>query len=133
MTPERRAWCLRMQLRILRNTERTEHGCLLWLGRRNNLGYPVMSVRVPGYRTPRPMYVHRISWEAFRFRRFPKNREGAHSIRCISNACVDFQHVRATTHSANMRDIKKARKWRQRRRMEFPPTHTIFNARGFHA
>lgn len=122
--------CAKLRARIIRNVEvEPISGCWLWKGRRNNVGYGIITVRRPGYRTPRPMFVHRVSWEAFHERSMPRGRVGAHSYRCVSQACANWEHVRATTQSHNCRDKKRSSVWRQRVvRMEFPPLHTLFRS-----
>lgn len=118
----------RMRKRIMRNVFILGE-CWIWTGRRNNVGYGVMSCRLPGYRHPRPMFVHRVAWEAFHRRRMPRGRVGAHHHRCLSIACCNFEHVRATTQSHNERDKGRAKRWRLRHvRIEFPPTHSLGRA-----
>lgn len=133
---DRLEWCLRMQRRILRNVEVHPSGCWLWTGRLNNDGYAVMSMRMPGCKSPRPMFGHRVAWEAFRKRRMPKRRVGAHSVRCVSRACCNWEHVRATTQSHNERDKARAKALKARKASPMPrrwtkgnissPVHTIF-------
>lgn len=119
----------RMRARILRNCERIAGcDCLLWTGARNNKGYGVMSVRIPGV-GHRKILAHRAAWEAFRERKMPRGRVGAHSYKCVSQACANWEHVRATTQSYNERDKKRAVQWFNRFRCDFPPTHTITTGR----
>jgi hypothetical protein len=126
--------CLRLQRRILRNVEvDSRTGCWLWAGRRNNCGYGVMTVRVKGYRSPRPIFAHRASWEAFRFRRMPRTRQAAHSLICTSRACCNWAHIRATTASHNRRDVERKKQlqknggtsWGRKIRLDWPPLHTV--------
>ncbi len=101
----------RLRERILRNSAVHEPtGCRLWTGRKNNVGYGVLSVRIPGYRQPRKIFAH-----------------GAHSLACISRACCEWTHIRAATPASNMRDKWREKPGPRRRtlRIEFPPTHTI--------
>jgi hypothetical protein len=122
----REIWCARMRARILRHIEIHESGCWLWRGRRNNMGYGTLNCRMKGYRNPVNLLTHRVAWEVFRQRRIPRGRVVAHHFKCVSNACCNWEHVRATTQSHNLRDIKRAKRWKLRNpRIEFPPTHTI--------
>jgi hypothetical protein len=109
-----------------------ESGCWLWTGRLNK-GHGVIVVRLPGdYRTPRPLYVHRVAWEAYHERKMPVGRVGAHSYKCVAARCCNPSHIRATTQSANNRDQKRARKWRERTLhggVLHPPTHSIKGGR----
>jgi hypothetical protein len=119
----------RLRQRILRNIVVDEKsGCWIWQGRKNK-GHGVMTVRLPGdYRTPRPLYVHRVAWEAFKERKMPAGRVGAHSYKCIAASCCNPDHVRATTQSHNIRDQRRAKKWREktiRGPALFPPIHSI--------
>ena len=85
-------------------------GCWVWTGRRSNVGYAVMTMREDGKIYPRQ--VHRISWAVFHGRAVPAGRVVAHDYRCISCACVNPDHLRATTQAANIRDKRRAERWR---------------------
>lgn len=100
----------RLQLRIWNNIELDPSGCWLWRGRKNK-GYGTMNIRLPsaGHRV---LYVHRVAYEAFR-RTIPEGKVVAHSIRCVSPACCNPWHLRATSQSTNMRDIARAHRWRE--------------------
>lgn len=117
----------RIRARILRLVEiDPASGCWLYTGRLNNKGYGIISIRVEGYREPRKIFTHRAAWEAWRCRKMPRGRVGAHSLRCIARSCCNPGHIRATTQSHNERDKwRKAPYPRDRFRIEFPPIHTI--------
>ena len=127
MNAMRAIWCARLRWRILRNVEIDPVSqCWIWRGRKNNMGYGTMTVRLKGYAHPRPIFVHRVAWEAFRERRIPQGRVVAHSYKCISAACANWLHVRATSQSHNCRDKMRAKRWKLRNpRIEFPPLHSI--------
>lgn len=119
----------RLRVRIQKNVAiHPITGCWVWKLRKNNGGYAVMSVRVEGYLHPVKLLVHRVSYEVFK----RKPRAGhviAHSIRCVSPACCNPEHLRATTQASNCRDIKRAARWRERYLREvFPPVHELERA-----
>lgn len=133
---DRQAAFARIRARIMRMVElHAPTGCWLYRGRLNNKGYAVMSIWFPGEKTPRKIFVHRASWEAWRCRKMPAGRVGAHDLACVSRACVAPHHIRATTQSHNERD-----KWREPPygkdrsgiRVEWPPTHTITTRKKTH-
>lgn len=100
--------------RILRWVEVDEaSGCWIYQGARRRFGYGRMSVRLPGRRHPIPMAVHRVAYWAFK-RRPPLGRVIAHAYKCISALCCNPKHLRATTQLRNIRDKKRAAKWRER-------------------
>jgi hypothetical protein len=102
-------------------------GCWLWTGRANK-GYGTLTVRLPGYDTPRPLYAHRVAYEVFK-RRPPDGLHIAHSIRCVSPLCCNPDHLTAKTPSANMLDKRPAKRWRERNLREiWPPTHYLVAA-----
>lgn len=106
-------------------------GCWLWTGR-NNKGHGIMSVRVQGYKNPRPLYVHRVAWEAYHERRIPAGRVVAHSYKCVAARCCNPDHLRATTQGSNLRDQRRAKRWRERKITEgvlFPPLHSIIRSK----
>ncbi len=116
----------RLQSRIRKNvTIDADTGCWLWKLRKNNSGYGVVSVRLKGYVHPVKLFAHRLSYAVFK-RMPPRNRQIAHSFRCVGPSCCNPEHLRATTQSANERDKKRAAAWRRRKkklREVFPPTH----------
>lgn len=110
-----------MQRRILRNVAvDPETGCWIWKGRKNNKGYGIFTARLDGYDTPRPLFAHRVSYEAFK-RGIPEGRVIAHN--CNRRPCVNPLHLRATTPSGNEKD-----KHRPRRRLngeDLAPIHYL--------
>lgn len=122
----------RLRARIERHIEvEPINGCWLWKGRHNK-GHGVMSVRISGYKKPRPLYVHRVAWEAYHERRIPRGRVVAHSYKCVAPRCCNPDHLRATTQSVNNRDQRRAKRWRERKLSEgviFPPLHSVIRKR----
>lgn len=102
----------RTQARIMRNVRVDASGCWVWTGRRSNVGYATMNMREGDKVVPRQ--AHRVSWAAFHGRAVPEGRVVAHHYKCISCACVNPDHLRATTQAANIRDQKRAARWRLR-------------------
>lgn len=126
---DREAFFARLRARILRHVEVHPCGCWLWTGRVNNCGYPILTARLNGYKHPRPLFAHRVTWEAFHRRRVPRSRVVAHHYRCIAPRCCNPEHLRATTQSSNARDRIRTKRWRAKQiRIEFPPFHTITEA-----
>lgn len=120
MTPQQRS---RLKARILANIRVDKAtGCWLWLLRKNNDGYGIITMRVPGYSTPRPLYAHRVSYEVFR-RAIPDGKILAHAPKkCRGRRhCVHPYHVRATTQASNCKDKAKALKFYELRR----PKHRL--------
>ncbi len=113
-----------LQLRLMRNVVvDVESRCWLWQRSTNSCGYPVVQMRLKGYRNPARVLAHRLSYYIFR-RRPPKDRQIAHDYRCISRRCVNPAHLGATMQSANERDKRRTTNWHRRQLRElFPPTH----------
>ena len=113
----------KLRARIKRRSEvHPVTGCWLWTGPVHANGYGRITMRVPGYKNPKSIAVHIASYEAFKRAR-PKGLVVAHSIKCVSPLCCNPEHLRATTHSNNMLDVAKAKRWRQRNITAlFPPT-----------
>jgi hypothetical protein len=100
-------------------------GCWLWQRRRNNSGYPTLTFRIPGYDHPVTLLAHRVAYVVFK-RMPPAGLHIAHSIKCVSQLCVNPEHLRATSQSGNERDKKRARRWRQRELRELhAPKHFV--------
>lgn len=97
-----------LQLRIWRNVELDPSGCWLWTGRKNK-GYGTLTLRIKGRHCR--LYAHRVAYEAFRVT-IPEGKVIAHSYRCVSPACCNPWHLRATSQSSNNKDIRKAATWR---------------------
>lgn len=73
--------------------------CWIWIGVVDERGYPRMSMRKPGKRTPTPMRAHRVSCEAFNGP-IPDGHVVQH--RCNVQTCVAPLHLKAGTQSENM-------------------------------
>lgn len=85
------------------------------MGNKNNGGYPCMSIRIPGggeKTPPKRYYAHRVSYEVFKLKP-RKHGVVAHHYKCISQLCVNPEHLRKTTQSTNERDKKRAAKWKR--------------------
>lgn len=118
----------RTQARIMRNVlVDAASGCWVWQGKCSNVGYAVMNMREGDKVTPRQ--AHRVSWEAFHERRIPAGRVVAHHHKCISCTCCNPDHLRATTQSANLRDKKRAARWRLRNLTFWQQPLSSFNRR----
>lgn len=77
-----------------------ECGCWVWLGKIGVHGYADMSYRVgPQKRITRR--AAKVAWEIFHAIEFPKHLELDHI--CHSRWCVNPAHLRAVTHSVNIR------------------------------
>jgi hypothetical protein len=75
-------------------------GCWIWLGKIGTHGYAHMSYRVaPQKRVTRN--AAKVTWEIANARDFPKHLELDHI--CHSRWCVNPEHLRAVTHSVNIR------------------------------
>lgn len=113
-----------LQERVMRNVVvDIRSRCWIWQRSINSAGYPAIQMRLEGYRHVVKVLAHRLSYHVFR-RRPPKDRQIAHDYRCISRLCVNPEHLRATTQSANERDKRRAILWERRQLRElFAPTH----------
>lgn len=89
------------EARILNNSYlETETGCWIWIGRRNNGGYGTVTVRIPGRRTPVPVFAHRLAYETFTGK-IPEGYEIDH--KCVQNRCVNPAHLQAVAPRENKR------------------------------
>jgi hypothetical protein len=78
----------------------TECGCWAWLGKIGTHGYADMSYRIaPQQRVTRN--AAKVAWEIANAAEFPKHLELDHI--CHSRWCVNPDHLRAVTHSVNIR------------------------------
>lgn len=79
--------------------------CWMWTGTKTGRdGYGGIFIahhQRPGFRYPRPTYVHRLSWELANGP-IPPARQVLHS--CDRPSCVNPTHLRLGDHAANMND-----------------------------
>ena len=109
----------------------SETGCWRWQGvktstKRMRTGgqYPLISIRVKGYRTPRAMIATRVSLEVFVGPPAP-GQEAAHDPeRCPYTDCVNPTHLRWASRTENEAD--KRHPSRLRLREVHPPVHRLF-------
>lgn len=106
-------------------------GCWRWTGKKTNASrgrsgsqYPLITVRVPGYKTPRNLVASRVSLEVFTRPPLP-GEEAAHDPeRCPYTDCVNYDHLRWATRSENEADKRHPQRLRLR---EVPsPLHRLF-------
>lgn len=122
----------RLRGRIMRNIfVDPVTGCWRWLGRKSRargkktLFYGRISVRLPGYKHPRPLIATRVSLEVFVGP--PKaGQEAAHDVTCPHTDCVNWKHLRWATRGENEAD--KRHPSRLRLREVHPPLHRLFPA-----
>lgn len=120
---------LRLQERIRRNSEVDEEtGCWRWTGKktaaRGGAGYPRITMRVPGYKTPRNLLATRVSLEVF-VGSPPEGAEAAHDpVLCLHTDCVNPAHLRWASREENEADKRHPR--RLRLREVHPPLHQLF-------
>lgn len=123
----------RFRQRILRNIfVDLRTGCWRWLGKktgkkykRRGASYPLMTVRLPGYKTPRNLIATRVSLEVF-VGPPPKGHEAAHDPeRCPYADCVNWEHLRWATRKENEADKRHPRRLHVRE--IFPPTHRLLD------
>lgn len=77
-----------------------ETGCWIWLGVRGKGGYGRLSVRLPGIKTPRLVYAHRVAYEVFTGRVIPEGFHVDHV--CVTPGCINPGHLQAVTIGENM-------------------------------
>ena len=90
--------------RVMRRTNTTTNGCVVFTGYRNPQGYG--RIRVEG----RGKLTHRVIWEYHRGQ-VPKGHDVCHS--CDNPSCVNIDHLFLGTRDDNMKDA--ARKGRVRK------------------
>lgn len=119
----------RLRERILRNIEvDPTTGCWRWKAKKTRAGggahYPRITVRIPGYKTPRNLLATRVSLEVFV--RSPKpGEEAAHDpVLCPHTDCVNWAHLRWATREEN--EVDKRHPCRLRLREIHPPQHQLF-------
>lgn len=113
----------RLRARILRSIRVDPvTGCWLWRRRRNNQGYPTMTIRVEDRGHPVPMFAHRVSLQVFT--NAPRRgQEAAHAVFCPNKHCVNPDHLRWATRLQNEAD--KRHPSRLRLREIHPPLHFL--------
>jgi hypothetical protein len=102
----------RLRNRILNNSFKCpETGCWIWLGRCNNWGYPVMTIRLPGGGTPTPVYAHRVAFEVFGGGRIRLGYQVDHI--CVNTFCVCPEHLQEVTGRQNLsyRGRQRSLRW----------------------
>ena len=117
----------RLKARIQRNVDvHALTGCWIWTGTKNNGGYPIFNIWLAALGKGKRFYVHRVSYEIFK-KQPRKYGEVAHSHRCVSQLCVNPDHLRKTSRSANERDKKRAANWKRLnlRELPTPSTHVL--------
>jgi hypothetical protein len=123
---------LRLQERIRRNSVvDPETGCWRWTGRKTNpkrgvkrARYPLITMRMPGYATPRTLIASRVSLEVFVGPPPTPAHEAAHDpMRCPHADCVNYAHLRWASREENEAD--KRHPSRLRVREMWPPTHRL--------
>lgn len=119
----------RLQERIYRNIEvDPATGCWRWTGKktsaRGGAAYPRITMRVPGYKTPRNLLATRVSLEVF-VESPPAGAEAAHDPElCPYTDCVNPGHLRWASREENEADKRHPR--RLRLREVHPPLHQLF-------
>ena len=92
--------------RILRNSfanwDHVLNGspCWDWLGKKNAKGYPQLTMRVPGKKTPQNVYVHRLSLQLFKG--VDPGEVAMHL--CDRPCCINPDHLQPGTHKENYDD-----------------------------
>jgi hypothetical protein len=73
-------------------------GCWIWIRRKNNRGYPVISIWEAGRSVKK--FAHRIAYEAF-VGPIPVGLQLDHE--CENNACICPAHTKPVTNEENIR------------------------------
>ena len=82
--------------RISKHTE-WQGDCLLWVGSRNNKGYPKLSIYIAGAR--KKIYAHRLMWVLANRMEIPEGLTIDHT--CVTNNCIAPKHLEAVTGQEN--------------------------------
>lgn len=92
--------------RALRNSERLESGCLVFMGSRDHKGYGKVSA--PHSNPPAsPLKVHRVSWE----HHHGPIPDGAWVLhKCDTPACFEPEHLYLGDHLQNMADLAERKR-----------------------
>lgn len=113
--------------RVLRHVQVDDAtGCWLWTARKNNGGYAVMPVRIPGRGHPVPLFVHRVMLELHKGPPPSRDHEAAHDVLCPFRHCVHPEHLRWATPRENSADQRHPS--RLHVRQVPPPVHTLEEA-----
>ena len=86
-----------IKCRILSFVEKTEKGCWVWKGSLDKDGYGLISIDDKSRR------VHRISYEAFKEKKIPFNKNACHH--CDNPSCVNPDHVFIAESYENTQDM----------------------------
>jgi hypothetical protein len=84
-------------------------GCWHWTGRTDPKGYPIVSVRVPGRKSPVGRRAHRIMKAIIEGRELhPDNDTVEHQ--CLNTSCINPDHTTLMTRVENSADMQRRRK-----------------------
>lgn len=79
--------------------ERTNKGCIEWLGWKNNRGYGLIKSSDKPYRH---LLAHRVAYE-LHYGSIPQGMDVMHS--CDNRSCVNWEHLSIGTRKDNMADM----------------------------
>ncbi len=84
-------------------------GCWLWLGTKDRKGYGLVSVRVPGKKSPVGRRAHRLMKEIMLGRPLDPNDETVEHL-CLATSCINPDHTILLTRAENTADMQRRRK-----------------------
>jgi hypothetical protein len=80
-----------------------DDGCWIWTGKHNRSnGYPCLTARVPGRRSPVNLYVHRLSPHILGDRARPVGPQYHVDHWCRNPSCVNPAHLRVVMPKTNL-------------------------------
>lgn len=95
-----------LEERLLSNCYVNEEGCWIWLGKLSDKGYPFLTMRISGRKSPVNRRAHRLSLLVFKGVDAGKDDV---DHRCRVRMCINPEHLQVVTTQENtrLRDVRR--------------------------